>query len=116
MNVIVLPDEHLQRLERRFGPDVRRMGPWCSDGVFGYLSIPFGAVETAAEAVGVHNAASRLKDAREPAVAFVELLETSGPDLIARLKNAYAAISLAPPYRRPAVCSDPAARDTVNAA
>jgi len=39
------------RLETRFGPVVRQMGPWNSDGVFGYESIPLVAVEKAAETI-----------------------------------------------------------------
>jgi hypothetical protein len=35
MDAIVLTDDELQRLETRFGPVVRQMGPWNSDGVFG---------------------------------------------------------------------------------
>ena len=49
MKTLVIPEDDLKRLERRFGPDVRRMGPWNSDGVFGYTSISLGAVESAAE-------------------------------------------------------------------
>ena len=105
MKTIVIPEDELQRLERRFGPDVRRMGPWNSDGVFGYASISLGAVESAAEAVGrpgLPEAVSRLKDAREPVVAFLDLVETFGPELIVRIKAAYSAALLAPPYGRPA--------------
>jgi hypothetical protein len=92
MRTIVVPEDELQRLERRFGPDVRRMGPWNSDGVFGYASISLGAVESAAEAAGrpgLPEAVSRLKDAREPVAAFVDLVETFGPDLVVRIKAAY---------------------------
>ena len=48
MKIIDIPDDDLKRLERRFGPDVRHMGPWNSDGVFGYASVSLGVVESAA--------------------------------------------------------------------
>ena len=105
MKTIVIPEDDLKRLERRFGPDVRRMGPWNSDGVFGYTSISLGAVESAAEAVGVPGlpeAVMRLQDAREPVAAFLDLVEAFGPDLVVKIKAAYSATSPAPPYARPA--------------
>jgi|ERR1017187_240837 hypothetical protein len=105
MNIIVIPEDDLKRLERRFGPDVRRMGPWNSDGVFGYTSISLGAVESAAAAVGapgLPEAVSRLQEAREPVAAFMDLVEAFGPDLVVKIKAAYSATSLAPPSARPA--------------
>ncbi|MGB7763370.1 MAG: hypothetical protein WBL61_26280 [Bryobacteraceae bacterium] len=104
MKIIVIPEDDLQRLERRFGPDVRRMGPWNSDGVFGYSSVSLGAVESAAEAVGapgLPEAVSRLQDAREPVAAFLDLVEAFGPDLVVKIKAAYSATSLTPPSGRP---------------
>jgi len=104
MKFIVIPEDDLKRLERRFGPDVRRMGPWNSDGVFGYTSISLGAVESAAEAVGapgLPEAVSRLQEAREPVAAFMELVEAFGPDLVVKIKAAYSAASLTPPSPRP---------------
>jgi hypothetical protein len=104
MNIIVIPEDDLQRLERRFGPDVRRMGPWNSDGVFGYTSISLGALESAAEAAGqpgLPEAVSRLKEAREPVAAFMDLVEAFGPDLVVKIKAAYSATSPAPPSARP---------------
>jgi len=99
MKSIVIAEDDLKRLERRFGPDVRRMGSWNSDGVFGYTCISLGAVESAAEAVGrpgLPEAVSRLKDAREPVAAFLDLVEAFGPDLVVNIKAAYSAASLAP--------------------
>jgi hypothetical protein len=32
MEAIFLTDDELKRLETRFGPVVRQMGPWNSDG------------------------------------------------------------------------------------
>jgi hypothetical protein len=49
MEEIVLTDDELKGLVTRFGPVVRQMGPWNSDGVFGYASVPIAAVEKAAE-------------------------------------------------------------------
>ena len=51
MQTIVLTDDELIVLEKRFGPRVRQMGPWNSDGTFGYSSIPIAAVEKAAESL-----------------------------------------------------------------
>ena len=45
---IIVPDDDLKNLEKRFGPGVRNMGPWNSDGVFSYSSIPIVVVEEAA--------------------------------------------------------------------
>ena len=120
MKTIVVPEDELQRLERRFGPDVRRMGPWNSDGVFGYASISLGAVESAAEAAGrpgLPEAVSRLKDAREPVAAFLDLVDTFGPDLIVGIKAAYVATSPAPPHSRSAQsCKVSMARGAASAA
>jgi hypothetical protein len=103
MKIIVIPEDDLRRLERRFGPDVRRMGPWNSDGVFGYTSISLGMVERAAEGVnqpGLPEALSRLQGAKELAAAFLELVEAFGPDLIVKIKAAHSAASLVPPSGR----------------
>jgi len=102
MKTIVIPEDDLKRIESRYGPDVRRMGPWNSDGVFGYTSVSLGAVKSAAEVIGksgLLEAVSRLKEAQEPVAAFVELVEAFGPDLIVKIKAAYSATSLAPPDR-----------------
>src|SRR5579883_1016933 len=52
MGAIILTDDELKDLEKRFGQVVRQMGSWNSDGLFGYESVPMLAVERAAEAVG----------------------------------------------------------------
>jgi hypothetical protein len=44
MKEILVADDELKRLERRFGPGVRRMGPWSSDGTFGYASVSIAVV------------------------------------------------------------------------
>jgi hypothetical protein len=51
MKAIVLPDDVLRHLEKRFGPEVRQMGSWNSDGTFGYSSVSMVAVEKAAKAL-----------------------------------------------------------------
>jgi hypothetical protein len=104
MRTIVIPEDDLKRIERRYGPDVRLLGPWSSDGVFGYASVSLGAVESAAAGLGqagLLEAVSRLKEAREPVAAFFDLVEAGGPDLIARIKAAYSATMLAPLCGRP---------------
>lgn len=51
MKAVVLTDDELKNLEKRFGPGVRQMGPWSSDGTFGYSAVPINAIEKAAETI-----------------------------------------------------------------
>ncbi len=51
MTGIVLPDDVRKPLEERFGPAVRRMGSWNSDGAFGYESVSIAAVQKELEAL-----------------------------------------------------------------
>ena len=51
MRAIILSDEDLKPLERRFGPQVRQMGTWNSDGVFSYASVPVVAVQKAVQSL-----------------------------------------------------------------
>ena len=98
MEAIVLTDDELQRLETRFGPVVRRMGPWNSDGVFGYASVPIVAVEKAAETLKNSDllvALPRLR-ATEPTTTFIQLLEDCGPVLVERIVAAYREFPLWP--------------------
>ena len=84
MPTIVLTDEELKLLEKRFGPCVRQMGPWNSDGIFGYSSVPIAAVEKAAEPLKTPDlivALFRLKQTPERNEAFINVLETFGPRL-----------------------------------
>jgi hypothetical protein len=97
MQVIVVTDDELKGLEKRFGPAVRHMGPWSSDGTFGYTSIPMVAVEKAAEALENPDLAVALSllDRTSPRTkSFVELLETFGPALIESIVVAYKEYSL----------------------
>ena len=92
MEVIIVTDDDLNRLEKRFGPAVRRMGSWNSDGTFGYCSVPVIAVERAAEAIenrDLTKTLARLKSTSEPGAVFIELLEVFGPGLIEKIVDAY---------------------------
>lgn len=91
MDAIVLTDDDLRILERRFGPNVRKMGPWNSDGTFGYSCVSMADVKKAAESMedsDLMMALWRLIDApgTEP---FLELLETFGQPLIERTVSVY---------------------------
>lgn len=92
MKAIVIPDDDLKLLERRFGPGVRQMGSWNSDGVFSYSSIPIAALERAAESLDdptVAEAFSRLKETPERTKPFIELLQSFGPVLVDQIVAAY---------------------------
>jgi hypothetical protein len=91
MEAIFLTDDELKRLETRFGPVVRQMGPWNSDGIFGYVSVSIVAVERAAEAVGSPSLLVALPRLRAPECteAFIELLNDVGPVLVERIVSAY---------------------------
>ena len=68
------------------------MGPWNSDGTFGYSSVSVIAVERAAEELedpNLKTALSCLTQTPEGTRRFIELLETYGPVLIARIVAAY---------------------------
>jgi hypothetical protein len=49
MEGIIVTDDELKRLGKRFGPNVWQMGSWNSGGVFGYSNVPILAVEKASE-------------------------------------------------------------------
>jgi len=91
METIILTDDDLRLLEKEFGPSVRQMGPWNSDGTFGYATIPMVAVERAAEALRnpLVIALPRLKQAPGRTNPFMELLETFGAALIERIVADY---------------------------
>jgi len=96
---IIVPDDDLKNLEKRFGPGVRNMGPWNSDGVFSYSSIPIVVVEEAAESMNdpmIAEAVIRLKQAPERTKPFLELVHSSGPALIEKIAAAYRERSLGP--------------------
>jgi hypothetical protein len=91
MEAIILTDDELKRLETRFGPVVRQMGPWISDGIFGYASVPIVAVEKAAETLANPRLLTALPRLRTPegTKTFVELLENFGSVLVERIVDAY---------------------------
>ena len=88
MEVAVVTEDDLRRLEKRFGSAVRLMGSWYSDGTFGYASVPLSAIRRAAEGLGNPDlilALSRLKHMPDRTTAFIELLHTFGSPLIAAI-------------------------------
>jgi Mn-containing catalase len=90
--MIIVPDDDLKQLEKLFGPGVRRMGSWNSDGIFSYASVPIVAVEQAAESLNdpmVAKAVFRLKQAPERTKLFIELIQSFGPVLIEQIVAAY---------------------------
>jgi hypothetical protein len=98
MEAIFLTDEELKRLETRFGPVVGQMGPWNSDGIFGYASVSIMAAEKAAEASAnpvLLTALPRLRTS-EGTRTFVELSEDLGQALVHRIVDAYREFSLWP--------------------
>jgi hypothetical protein len=98
MEAIFLTDDELKRLEIRFGPVVRQMGPWNSDGVFGYASIPLVAVEKAAETLANPDLLTALPHLRTPELTktFIALLDDCGSVLVQRIVDAYREFSIWP--------------------
>jgi hypothetical protein len=98
MEAIDLTGDELKRLETRFGPVVRQMGPWNSDGVFGYASVPIVAVEKAAETLANPSLLTALPRLRTPerTKTFIELLEDFGSVLVERIVDDYREFSLWP--------------------
>jgi len=97
MEAMVVTDDELKHLENRFGPGVRNMGPWNSDGTFGYSDVPVLAIEMAAESLedqDLDSALSRLRNGTDRTAPFVELLERFGPGLIQRIVAAYQSLEL----------------------
>ena len=92
MKEIILTDDDLRQLERRFGPCVRHMGPWNSDGIFGYCTVPMDSVEKVADALndeGLSQCVQQLKDAPDRATWFMEVLQRFGSALIERIAAAH---------------------------
>ena len=92
MKEIIVAEDDLRHLEKRFGPSVRLMGSWNSDGTFSYTSVPLSSVRSAANRLrnpDVTPAVSRLEQVPEHTAAFVDLLDTFGPALIAEIVAAY---------------------------
>jgi len=105
MEEIVITEDDLRRLEKRFGSAVRLMGPWNSDGTFAYTSVPLVVVRKAAEELAktaVLMDLSSLNHMTERTTAFLGLLQTFGSPLVAAIVTAYREY---PPGRVAAVSS-----------
>lgn len=101
MKGIVVTNDDLNRLERRFGPDVRRMGPWNSDGTFGYTNVSIASLDKAVETLDNPDLArdlSHVKTHGRADQAFLELLENYGLAFIQAIVVAYRECS---PVARP---------------
>ena len=84
MRDIVISDEDLTSLENRLGPNVRQMGPWLSDGVFAYISVPMAIVDKAAELLqdrSLLETVYHLSTNRQGTAGLINLLG-SRPDLV----------------------------------
>ena len=108
MNAIVIADDDLRRLEKRFGPAVRHIGPWNSDGTFGYCSVPMADIERAVDVLNepaVSESLLQLKAVSDRSSRFIEMLQNFGLVLIERLvavHNERFSMSRAIAYSRPA--------------
>jgi len=92
MKATGLPDDVRQPLEERFGPAVRRMGSWNSDGTFVYQSVSMAALKKELEALenpDLMRALFHLDGTMEQTMPFLEPLETFGPALIDQIAAAY---------------------------
>ncbi len=92
MNDIVLADEHLRQLEKQFGPAVRYMGPWNSDGTFGYCTVQIATLEKVANTIQDPTLSQRLQQLKgtpDSSTRFIELLHNYGAVLIAEIVAAH---------------------------
>jgi len=92
VNEIVLTDDDLRCLEKRFGLGVRQMGPWNSDGIFGYCGVPIAAVEQAACSLNdsvLLESIQELRVTQERTPRFMEILQQFGAALIQQIVIAY---------------------------
>jgi hypothetical protein len=92
MNEIVIPEDDMRRLEKQFGPLVRQIGAWNSDGVFSYTTIPVVVLEQAAETLGDATLSISVAHLTESVMYtrnFVQLVENFGPILIDTLAVSY---------------------------
>jgi len=100
MKTVLLTEDELRRLEKRFGSGVRQMGAWISDGTFGYSTVPIAAVEKAVDSMDnpvLRGTLARLTDTQTGTQVLIELLETYGFTLIDRIIAAYRQFSFASP-------------------
>jgi hypothetical protein len=104
---IVLTESDLRHLEEQFGPGVRRMGPWNSDGTFGFCSVPIAAVEKAAVSLNdpaLADSLQELKAVPNRAARFMEILQEFGTGLIEQIVAAYQGRFQMPPVSRARRC------------
>jgi hypothetical protein len=97
MEGILVTDDELKLLEKKFGPTVRDMGAWNSDGTFGYSWISLAVVEKAAESItdpDLQTALSRLVSVSDPKQSFLTLLEMFGHSAIDRIVHVHRQHSL----------------------
>lgn len=92
MSEIILTDDDLRQLEKRFGPTVRYMGPWITDGSFGYCAVRITSVEKAADALHekvLLDSLQQLRGPSERATRFMEILREYGSALIDQIIAAH---------------------------
>lgn len=90
MEEIVIAEDDLRLLEKRFGSAVRLMGPWNSDGTFGYLSVRLSVIRKAAEDLANADVnLSWLTYMPESNKPFLEMLYTFGSALVVAIVAAY---------------------------
>jgi hypothetical protein len=67
------------------------MGPWNSDGIFGYASVSIVAVEKAAEALANPDLLAAIPSLRMPegSKTFIEFLDDLGPVLVEGIVAVY---------------------------
>ena len=92
--MILLADEELRNLEKDFGPEVRRMGSWNTDGIFGYSAIPIPVVERAMDGIPDPSLIEALHELEhsgqnERTRRFIDLLYSFGPALVGKMIIAY---------------------------
>ncbi len=90
--MIVVPDDDLRTLGKHFGPDVRQMGTWNSDGVFGFCAVPLSVVEKITEEIGhpiLAEAVQGLKKAENRTKPFVQIVREFGPSLVEKIAASY---------------------------
>ena len=110
MEGIILTDDELRLLEKQFGPAVRDMGTWNSDGTFGYSWISLALVKKAAASITTPDlkaALSRLPGVSDPKPPLIALMETFGHSLIDKLVEVYRQTFFESPYGPPVAENPP---------
>ena len=89
--MIIVSYDELKLIETHYGAAVWQMGPWNSDGVFGYVTVPAATVEKAAAALSnpsIVGALARLKQSPRQTALFMELLRAY-PKLVEAIAAAH---------------------------